>query len=263
MRAGQAAQVGAAGHQDRVDVIGLVDVADCHGGDARLVADAVGERRLEHAAIHGLGLIEVWPGRHIDDVDAGARCSMRAISTASSGVMPSSPTQSLAEMRTEIGLCGRPYLAHGMENLEREAHTVLEVAAVVVGAVVGERRDEGRQQIAVRVVQLEHVEARHARPSAAGSTNCVLHARPCLRASSRAAIWLAGDQARERAPTTCQLPWRSGASISSQPSWVEPFGPEWPSWIGDFRVRLGMDEVDNALPGRFVLWRRKDPCSRA
>ena len=30
--------------------------------------------------------------------------SMRAISTESSGVMPSSPTQSLAEMRTEIGL---------------------------------------------------------------------------------------------------------------------------------------------------------------
>ena len=32
-----------------------------------------------------------------------AACSMRAISTASAGVMPSSPTQSLAEMRTEIG----------------------------------------------------------------------------------------------------------------------------------------------------------------
>ena len=33
-----------------------------------------------------------------------AAASMRAISTASSGVTPSSPTQSLAEMRTEIGL---------------------------------------------------------------------------------------------------------------------------------------------------------------
>ena len=32
-----------------------------------------------------------------------ASCSIRAIATASSGVMPSSPTQSLAEMRTEIG----------------------------------------------------------------------------------------------------------------------------------------------------------------
>ena len=33
-----------------------------------------------------------------------AAFSMRAMSTASSGVMPSAPTQSLAEMRTEIGL---------------------------------------------------------------------------------------------------------------------------------------------------------------
>jgi hypothetical protein len=29
---------------------------------------------------------------------------------------------------------------------------------------------------------------------------------------------------------TSQLPDVSGASIVSQPSWVEPLGPEWPSW---------------------------------
>ena len=88
-----------------------------------------------------------------------AACSMRAISTASAGVMPSSPTQSLAEMRTEIGFSVRPDGAHRAEHLERPAHAVLEAAAVLVGAGVGQRRDEGREQVAVRHVQLEHVEA--------------------------------------------------------------------------------------------------------
>ncbi len=32
------------------------------------------------------------------------------------------------------------------------------------------------------------------------------------------------------ADITCQLPSCSGASISSQPSWVEPLRPEWPIW---------------------------------
>ena len=45
------------------------------------------------------------------------------------------------------------------EHLEREAHAVLERAAVLVRAPVGQRRDEAREQIAVRAVQFEHVEA--------------------------------------------------------------------------------------------------------
>ena len=56
VRPREAAQVGAPRHQDRVDVVGLVDVADRHGGDAGLVADAVGERRLEHAPVDGPAL---------------------------------------------------------------------------------------------------------------------------------------------------------------------------------------------------------------
>ena len=42
--------------------------------------------------------------------------------------------------------------------------------------------------------------------------------------------WLRGDHGTSDAAITGQLPSCSGASISSQPSWVEPFGPEWPSW---------------------------------
>ncbi len=41
--------------------------------------------------------------------------------------------------------------------------------------------------------------------------------------------WLRGDQGTAEGARISQLPSGSGASISSQPTWVEPFGPEWPS----------------------------------
>ena len=41
-------------------------------------------------------------------------------------------------------------------------------------------------------------------------------------------VWLRGDHATSDAAITGQLPLSSGASLSCQPSWVEPFGPEWP-----------------------------------
>ena len=54
--AGEAHQIGATRHQDRVDVVGFVDVAHRHRGDAGLVADPVGEGRLEHSSVHRLGV---------------------------------------------------------------------------------------------------------------------------------------------------------------------------------------------------------------
>ena len=42
--------------------------------------------------------------------------------------------------------------------------------------------------------------------------------------------WFAGDQGTSEADITGQLPCGSGASICSQPSWVEPLAPEWPIW---------------------------------
>ena len=85
--------------------------------------------------------------------------SSAAIRTASSAVVPPG-AQSVAEILTEIGLPAGQDGAHGVEHLERVAHAVLERPAVVVGPHVGERRDEARQQVAVRHVELEHVEAR-------------------------------------------------------------------------------------------------------
>ena len=53
--------------------------------------------------------------------------------------------------------------------------------------------------------------------------------RPCPRASSAAAPGCCGDQGTAEGPITCQLPSSSGSSMPSQPSLVEPLGPEWPS----------------------------------
>ena len=74
--------------------------------------------------------------------------SRRANSMVSSMVRPPS-TQSVAEMRTQTGRCFRPGGADGADDFEREAGAVGERAAVLVGAVVGERREELVGEVAV------------------------------------------------------------------------------------------------------------------
>src|SRR3546814_21034854 len=56
-------------------------------------------------------------------------------------------------------LVRRPDRAHRLENLEREAHAVVERAAVTIIAAVGNRRDEFMQQVAMRTMQLDQVDA--------------------------------------------------------------------------------------------------------
>ena len=50
----------------------------------------------------GCARVEVWPADTLQ-MSAPASLKARATSTEVSGVMPSSPTQSLAEIRTDIG----------------------------------------------------------------------------------------------------------------------------------------------------------------
>src|SRR6185437_1320952 len=70
MRPRQGAKIGAAGGDDGVDVIGLVDVADRHGRDPDLVAHLVGERGLPHPAVDGLLPGDGLAGGDIDEIDA-------------------------------------------------------------------------------------------------------------------------------------------------------------------------------------------------
>ena len=65
-------------------------------------------------------------------------------------------------------LARRDRLAHRLEAFQRKPHPVGERAAVLVGALVGERRQELVQQVAVRPVQLEPVDAEGQRPPRRG-----------------------------------------------------------------------------------------------
>ncbi len=73
-------------------------------------------------------------------------------------------TQSVADTRTPTGI-RRDRRAHRLEHLEREAHAVLQRAAILVVALVGERREELVQQVAMRRVQLDRLRARAAPPA--------------------------------------------------------------------------------------------------
>jgi hypothetical protein len=100
-----------------------------------------------------------------------------ASATESSAVQPPS-TQSLAEMRSSSG--GRPATPpHVLDDLEHQAHPAREVAAVAVGARVGQRREELVQQVAVRRVHLDHVEAGGER-AAGGGDEVGAHLRDAL-----------------------------------------------------------------------------------
>ena len=157
MRPGDGAQVGAAGGDDAVDVVGLGDRAHRDGRDAGLVADAVGERRLVHAAVDRLLPLAHLARRAVDQVGAGGLEGARDLDRVVRRDAALDPVVRRDAHRDRQLL--RPDLAHRLEHLERIAQPVRQRAAVLVGALVGERRDEGRQQVAVRAVQLEPVEA--------------------------------------------------------------------------------------------------------
>ncbi len=65
--------------------------------------------------------------------------------------------------------------------------------------------------------------------------------------------WLRSPNGTGEGASSGQLPSRSGSSGSSQPRWVEPLGPAWPSCSAIFARRVGVHEVDDARPGRLVL----------
>ena len=70
------------------------------------------------------------------------------------------PASEIPQRRRHDG-CTDGVFRHGLDArgyLERKAHAIVEAATVVVAALVSQRRDEGRHQVAVGVVQFEPVE---------------------------------------------------------------------------------------------------------
>ena len=158
MRARQRHQVGAPGRQDRVDLVPGRDVTDGDGRDSGLVAHLFGEPGLEHAAIDRIGLGRGLAGRDVDQVAApflehGGDANR--VAAGDPGGADPVGRRDPDRHRTTSG----PNRAHGIEHREREPHAVVQAAAVIVVAPVAERRDEARQQIAVRHVELQHVGA--------------------------------------------------------------------------------------------------------
>src|SRR5690606_1590258 len=66
----QGAEIGAAGGDDGVYLVGRGDGTHRHGGDAGLLPDRIGERRLEHATVLRLRFRRGLAGRDVDQVAA-------------------------------------------------------------------------------------------------------------------------------------------------------------------------------------------------
>src|SRR5215468_11536228 len=68
VRARQRDEIGAAGGDDGVDLVGGGDRADALRGKRGVVADLIGKRRLEHATEDRLRVGDGLSGRHVDEI---------------------------------------------------------------------------------------------------------------------------------------------------------------------------------------------------
>ena len=96
-------------------------------------------------------------------------------------------TQSVAEMRVNSGNSPRPDVAHRRRRPRDEPGAVLERAAVLVGALIAQRRQELVKQIAVRGVDLDHAKARGVSARLAAAANAAIVGGDASAASFRAA----------------------------------------------------------------------------
>ena len=146
---------------------------------------------------------------------------------------------------------GRPDLAHRVEDLEREAQAVLDRAAILVRAAVGQRRDEAREQVAVRAVEFEHVEA--GALAALGRVDELRLDQVHVGAGQLArhlAVREVGNR-RRRADIPGALIERPVDALPHQLG--RAFAPGMTELQAELRGRVGVDEIDDPLPGRLLL----------
>ena len=100
---------------------------------------------------------------------------------------------------------GGPGLAQRPGHGQREAHAILEAPAELIVAMVGQRREELVQEVAVRGVQFDHVEARS--PRTCGG----------LRESIHQSCDLVGASGRAASGSRPRTGWRSARRASIRP----------------------------------------------
>ena len=171
------------------------------------------ERRLEHAAVDRLGVRRRLAGRDVDDVGAGLVERARDARPRRSPSMPPS-TQSVAEMRTDIGRSAGQTARMARKTSSGKRSRFSSEPPYSSRAPVGERRDEAREQVAVRAVELEHVEAardRHARRRARTRSRTWSMS---ARVISRGDLHAGACTAAATAPISGQSPSSSGSSLA-------------------------------------------------
>lgn len=156
--AGEEDEIGVAFGNDRVGLMRVSDHANGGGGYGGFCADAGGEWGLEGGADGDFGVGNLTTGGDIDEVDSvGAQVTGKDDGIVDGPAIVGPVSGGDAD---EEGKMVGPGGADGVDNLEWEADTVVETAAIGVGALIGERREEFVEQIAVGGVDLDEVEAR-------------------------------------------------------------------------------------------------------
>jgi len=154
-------EVGLPGANDLVGLGGLCDHTDCSGGDGGFAADGLRVVDLIAGADGDLLSGVVAAGGDIDQIDALLLHELRKgyglgeVPACAEGFGGPVGGGDADEERQVL----RPDGADGADDLEREANAVVEAAAVFVGAVVGEGREELVEEVTVGGVNFDEVEA--------------------------------------------------------------------------------------------------------
>ena len=159
--AGEEDEVGLAGADDLVGLSGGGDHTYGPGGDGGFAADGCGVDDLVARADRDLLSWVIAAGGDVDEVHAclleefGEGYGLRKVPACAEG-LGGPVCGGDADEEWEMF---RPRGADGADDFEREAGAIFEGAAVLVGAVVGERGEELVEEIAVGGVDFDKVEA--------------------------------------------------------------------------------------------------------
>ena len=133
------------------------DRAYGHRCNADLVANPIRERRLPHSSVNRSLRGDRLARRHIDHIRASILHGTRDLQRILLAQAACRPVGRRHAHRNRFRL--RPDRADCGENLQRKAQALFNRAAVLIAAAIGERREKACEEIAVRHVQLEHVES--------------------------------------------------------------------------------------------------------